>query len=415
MATIETNKQQPQGKSDKGNNDRARVASPLISPIEKQDSTTTKAAASTRGKKMKREICVTCSRPTPRACICAALPPERIRLAHCNVLVLQHPHETKMKNRSLPLIELCLHQDSIKVVTGRSFDVRGKNAEDPTLRQLLDQPDVMLLYPAKDCDDVVDFSKALEIIDERRQKRLRQKLEDDNKSAMAASSSEKITVILLDATWKFASEMHRANLRDRLYPEHMLFVSLTPTGQKASTETVPLDQSSASAKKDGGAVSENQSSLASSSTTIFQEDYKPRRFAQVRTPPNDDCLSTGECIAWVVSAIEEAFQDVRIEGKNIDKNPATTTESSTMEANDETIYQALLKPLDLMVAQWKSFTDKRGGQKVRDKLMPASRAANSQSIESSERNRIDSSKDSNNHDLGSGRKRKAAGDGPDVT
>lgn len=57
----------------------------------------------------KRKICNVCSFP-PRTCVCPALPtlPLADSFLKCRIVVLQHPHELRRKNRSLPLVELCL-------------------------------------------------------------------------------------------------------------------------------------------------------------------------------------------------------------------------------------------------------------------------------------------------------------------
>jgi len=63
----------------------------------------------------------------------------------------------------------------------------------------------------------------------------------------------------------------------------------------------------------------------------------PRRF-DIRTPPSPQHLSTAECLAWVVSRVEERPE----------------------------IYDTLMKPLDLMVQQWHSFAaaaKHRGGKR----------------------------------------------------
>ena len=60
----------------------------------------------------------------------------------------------------------------------------------------------------------------------------------------------------------------------------------------------------------------------------FEQNFVPRRF-DIRTPPSAKHLSTAECLAWTVS---------RVEGT-------------------PSIYDTVMKPLDLMVQQWHSFSD----------------------------------------------------------
>ena len=60
----------------------------------------------------------------------------------------------------------------------------------------------------------------------------------------------------------------------------------------------------------------------------MQELAKPKRF-DIRTPPSEQHLSTAETLAWIVSKVEE----------------------------DDSIYEILIRPLDLMVKQWHSFQE----------------------------------------------------------
>jgi DTW domain-containing protein YfiP len=66
-----------------------------------------------------RAICTGCLRPTPSACICSALPSTRLQLRSVHCIVLQHPHEASLKNASLPLVQFCVHPDSLTVLIGR--------------------------------------------------------------------------------------------------------------------------------------------------------------------------------------------------------------------------------------------------------------------------------------------------------
>jgi DTW domain-containing protein YfiP len=407
--------------------------------------TTTKAA--------KRAICPTCDRPTPRACICTALPTKRIHLEHCTVLVLQHPHEARVKNRSLPLMELCLDPCSIQVITGRRL---GDQNVTPEIKHLLSRPHVMLLYPAKDEETsrkVVDFSQALDCIREQEQQEQQQQqqqqeqqqqqqqqqqhyeqqrnnqyksegsnsINNGSSSSSLSSSSkneDKITVIFLDATWTFASQMHRANLKENQYPEHMLYVSLTPTLQQPKKELPSLLSSPTlkpynnNTSRHNNVVSttcsgrdaDSRTNEGTTTTTITttsrtgdsssdsaaaaaavaaaavtagkhgphaqQPSFVPRRFAHVRTPPNDDCLSTAECIAWVISAIEETFSEKtqlaqQQQQQQHQQYVIPTTNTILTATTSESIYDTLMKPLDLMNEQWKSFTENHGGDKVR--------------------------------------------------
>lgn len=250
--------------------------------------------------KSKRAQCPRCDRPAPTACVCPALPESRLVLRRSHCLVLQHPHERKCKNRSLPFAEWCLDPSSITVIIGRRFSTTDPLAA-ALLRCDIGQP-VWLLSPG---EGAISLTKAIEEQKHRKQR---------------------ITVIALDATWKvrlsilwsssrnfntygttstftihqnnfayttrqFAREMDRANVEHNSYPEHMLRVQLTEQD--------------------------------------FDGAFQPRRF-DIRTPPTEQHLSTAECVAHVLSRIED---------------------------DDHRIYDAIMKPLDLMVRQWHSFSD----------------------------------------------------------
>ena len=265
----------------------------------------------------KRPICERCLRPTPRACICHGLPDQPIQLQKSRILVLQHPHEIRHKNRSLPLMELCLEKTAIHTVVARRLGVEGV-IDDETRRRLYESP-ALLLYPSQEPSDqqqVVSLEEGLEMIKKRRQQ--------DNNST-DNQKSPKITIFVLDATWKYAKEIHKANLKEEQYPSHMIKVSLHP---------IPSNSENTKAKKtsteDKTTAEVTMETTTTTTTTATPVGFKPRRF-DIRTPPSDECLSTAECIAWAVAATED--------------NPE--------------LYASLMKPLDVMVEKWKSFSDSR--------------------------------------------------------
>jgi hypothetical protein len=95
-------------------------------------------------KSKRRLSCMRCHRPTPRACICEALPEELITLEETELVILQHPHELKQKNRSVPILELCLEKKNLHLCIGR----RLGNETDPNILNLLQPPNItILLYP----------------------------------------------------------------------------------------------------------------------------------------------------------------------------------------------------------------------------------------------------------------------------
>jgi DTW domain-containing protein YfiP len=226
--------------------------------------------------KRKRSICTRCDRPVPSACICEALPNERIHLEKCRCLVLQHPHELRRKNRSLPLVEYCLDAESLIVTLGRRF---GSSTDESVLKLLKESPSpvenvkpnpVWLFYPGP---DAISLSQALK----------------QHKSS--EHENDRITLMFLDATWKYAKEMDQANTQNKQYPDHMLRVQLSE---------------------------------------VDLENVTPRRF-DIRTPLSDEHLSTAECLAWTIAQVEE----------------------------NREMYDTIIKPLDLMVRQWHSFSDQK--------------------------------------------------------
>jgi DTW domain-containing protein YfiP len=161
-----------------------------------------------------RLSCTRCYRPTPRACICEALPGELITLEETEIVILQHPHELRQKNRSVPIFELCLENNNLHLCIGR----RLGNETNPNILNLLQPPNIpILLYPEESNSDVqvLILSQAKVQLQQRKEE---MKLKQE--------PSGKIVVLGLDATWKYAREMHLAKQKDNHYPSHMLQVSL---------------------------------------------------------------------------------------------------------------------------------------------------------------------------------------------
>jgi DTW domain-containing protein YfiP len=220
-------------------------------------------------------MCPRCDRPSPVACICAALPNHRIRLRRSHCLILQHPQELQRKNRSLPFVQLCLDSSSLQVVESR----RLGDTTDPSFLQRLHDPSnaVWLLYP---CKSAISLSRAIQQLNN-----------IDSNNITNNNNSIKVTLLFLDATWKYAKEMNVYNTQRTYYPHHLQCVQL-----------------------DG-------------------EDFarcQPGRF-EIRTPPGDEYMSTAECVAWVLARVED----------------------------DMTIYDTIVKPMDLMVAQWRVQREKK--------------------------------------------------------
>lgn len=92
-----------------------------------------------------RPICLKCIRP-PSHCVCSLCKPFE---AHCNILILQHPHERKK------------YYSTAKLVLGsitNSKMIRGLEFEESFLKKTLSGGNFYLLYPGKDAVDCETFA-----------------------------------------------------------------------------------------------------------------------------------------------------------------------------------------------------------------------------------------------------------------
>lgn len=265
--------------------------------------TRTKNGPST--KSTKREICARCHRPKQRACLCFALPNIPLELQETAVVILQHPQELKHKiNRSVPLLELCFAKSSssIQLCVGRRFG----DQTPPTIQTLLQPPNLpILIFPKVKEDDSTERVHTLEETKEkiylwRKQQQESQPQERELGVNGSDHKNPKVVLIVLDATWKYAREMHLKNHRGDFYPSQMLRLGIDETDLPA--------------------------------------DFQPRRFI-VRTIPNSSghqgktsaWMSTAECVAWILSQLEQQAQP------------------------NNRIYETVLRVLDAMAANYKSF------------------------------------------------------------
>ncbi|KAK1741631.1 DTW domain-containing protein [Skeletonema marinoi] len=280
----------------------------------------------TTTQKKKRAICDRCKFPKEKACICKALldTPLSALFNRCRVIVLQHPHELRRKNRSLPLVELALfgqhlsqteQQNSsasdddfvMKRIVGRRI---GEKSDDAVLKLLSDPNEVVVLvFPHPNAMDLEDGLA----LAESKIKGTSQNHEGETKSATNTTSPDgnlsgkKMTLIFIDASWKHAKEMDNKTEAAGVWPKHLIRVQLTPSTSSTS----------------------NQEETSN-------DAFVQRRF-QIRAPPSPDHLSTAECLAWIAS---------RVEGNS-------------------DIYEGIMKVLDYMVELWRGFArpdgDKRKG------------------------------------------------------
>ena len=190
----------------------------------------------------RRRNCSRCDRPHPSACICAGLPERAIQLTRSRCVILQHPHESRRKNRSLPIVELSIQREQVKVIIGRRFGF----SVDSKLCDFVNTGPVWLIFPGS---GAVPLGKAVGEL---------HKLDSEQ------GVESTVTLLILDGTWKYAKEMDQANKKHDQYPTRMLRVELS------------------------------QADL---------ESFAPRRFA-IRKPPSENFLSTAEAISRVLTKVE---------------------------------------------------------------------------------------------------------------
>ena len=278
----------------------------------------------THPEKKKRVICDRCAYPKDKACICAALPdtPLSTLFHKCRIIVLQHPHELRRKNRSLPLVELALFGEHItiakeavqeddkdakatkdddfvmKTIVGRRI---GDNSDEDVLKILRDPDEVVVLvFPQPNAMDMEDGLALAE-------SKVKESQSNKEKNDGDSQSDKKITLIFIDASWKHAIEMNNKTEALGIWPKHLIRVQLTP-------------------------------SSSSEETSDSKHTFIQRRF-QIRAPPSPDHLSTAECLAWISSRVE----------------------------NNPEIYEGIMKVLDYMVELWRGFANAADGGGDADK------------------------------------------------
>ncbi|KAL3782722.1 hypothetical protein ACHAWO_008303 [Cyclotella atomus] len=271
----------------------------------------------------KRAICQTCQFPN-RTCICQALPTEPLHplFRRCRIILLQHPHELKRKNRSMPLVDLCVFgstksdgaavetQDSeqdfvMKTIVGRGL---GPDGHADVINHLSNPNQVIvLLFPGH---NAMDFEKGIQLAE--RQCCIDSE-NDDATSSVTETEKKKMTLLFIDATWKHAREME-TKLTKSLECKHWIRVQLVPTASEKSSDENQVDLD----------TNDTVSNHDNTKDNTQQRQFIQRRF-EIRAPPSPDHLSTAECLAWVVSRVE--------------RNPV--------------IFESITKVLDYMVHLWR--------------------------------------------------------------
>eukprot|EP00559_Dactyliosolen_fragilissimus_P005953 CAMPEP_0184863350 /NCGR_PEP_ID=MMETSP0580-20130426/10596_1 /TAXON_ID=1118495 /ORGANISM="Dactyliosolen fragilissimus" /LENGTH=207 /DNA_ID=CAMNT_0027361635 /DNA_START=276 /DNA_END=899 /DNA_ORIENTATION=- len=204
--------------------------------------------------------------------------------------------------------------------------------------RILNDPlgDVILMHPG---ESAISLEHALEKID-KRQKRIHEGLKDLD-TYKEINTYNKVTLVFLDATWKYAKEMERACSEHKVWDENIIRVEFKPfvegiefeskatnyVSKNILLEPMPRGDISKEQNTDDIKVSCEKGPERSFKCNTIKH-FKAKRF-DIRTPPSENYLSTAECIAWVVSKVE----------------------------NNPLIYDTLMKPLDLMVEKWHTFSD----------------------------------------------------------
>jgi DTW domain-containing protein YfiP len=293
----------------------------------------TQSAAYSGHKKSERQMCNRCEFPE-RTCICPSLPTNPLYplLQKCRILVLQHPHELRRTNSSLPLAELCLfgrrrskekvtskneNEFVMKTVVGRRF---GDHCDEEAMKVLRDPNGVVVLvFPHK---LAMDFEAGLRIAEERcciSCSEENDETNDENNKSQGSESTalrdnpnrKKMTLVFIDATWKHAKEMEVATDAAGEWPKNIIRVQMTPSS--IGNSGIDLNGSDRNAADSKLQCDKDES-----------QRFIQRRFL-IRTPPSPDHLSTAECIAWIASRVENAPH----------------------------IYESVTKVIDYMVGLWR--------------------------------------------------------------
>ena len=182
----------------------------------------------------------------------------------------------------------------------------GVYCDDDVMGLLRDPNEVaVLVFPHED---------ALELEDGLRLAEGRCKSNNIDISNDAKEEKKKMTLIFIDATWKYAKEMEKCTDSDNQWPENLIRVRITPPSSTSTSSKVNLD---------GSDDDDGWKTPSLTTTTTTTTPFIERRF-RIRTPPSSNHLCTAESIAWIVSRVE--------------RNPV--------------IYESIMTALDYMVSVW---------------------------------------------------------------
>ena len=189
---------------------------------------------------------------------------------------------------------------------------------------------------------------------------------------------KKIVLLVLDATWRHAREMHIANIKAGMYPPHMLRLALEKEDlcfdDEDDNDNADNDNSSASAafrpgrfrlrgkaskkgykkqkKKDVDDDNNNNNNNGGNGNGNGCDDNDE--------PIDETWMSTAECIAWIVSKLEATTgtSNNNSSSKYNCNNEHKQCNNSNESLSGSDLYEILMKPLDAMVNKWKSYMDK---------------------------------------------------------
>ena len=133
-----------------------------------------------------RSICLKCERPQ-RVCWCEYVINPPINLKKSKIVILQHPNERKRPIRTAKILQQSLDTDDCLLFVRRkitSLELHDNlNAQEKSLRILLNHPKAYILFPKEDAYTPEDLVES--IVDD-----------------------EKIILIVLDGTWNEARKMY---------------------------------------------------------------------------------------------------------------------------------------------------------------------------------------------------------------
>ncbi|CAN8286958.1 unnamed protein product [Cochlearia groenlandica] len=196
----------------------------------------------------RRQICDGCDRPKP-ICLCHVIPTDPIPTKKTEIIILHHPHESRHKLNTTPLLSKSLRR--VTRIPGRRLLRRDISDGESSLSS-----PIIYLFPSSPSSPAVTISEF---------KSLNMKSPNPNQN---------LRLIVFDATWKHAKEMVRAS-------EEVL--------REAGAVRVCLD-AEIDASVSGGSIYDSELML--------------------RMEPYGGCVSTLEAVARCLGALETNGEEI---------------------------------------------------------------------------------------------------------